>query len=368
MFMDSIARIEQTTGDYKRLSAKRIALAKQSYVTRRASLKTFRYLVTGAVSPQPGQLVLARVDQIGQHTRLELPNGRKANLFVGDEIIVSYGHRYAPDQFLGEVPETLEACHLVAGGGIASKCLSKHSRIKNATAITPLGLIADHDKRIINLSRYRLPVPTFAKRMPLILAVAGSSMNGGKTPTLVNLIRGLTMAGVSVGSAKITGTGSGGDTWKMLDAGAYPVIDFTDFGYASTFKLPKEKLVRLLEEQIRFLACHDTDVVILEIADGLAQEETRHLLKSKTFSEHVDGIFFAAAEALSASLGIQWLASNNLPVIAVSGALTASPLIMGEAQQLCDIPILGTKDLVNKNIYELILNCLPTSKLVQKRI
>lgn len=361
--MGLVTNIEQKTNTYKRLSANRIALAKQSYATRRASLRTFRYLVTGTVAPQPGQLVLARVDRIGQHTRLELPSGRKASLFVGDEIIVSYGHRYAPDQFFAEVPETLEPCHLVAAGGIASKALAKHNRVKNATTITPLGLIADHEKRIINLGRYRLPVPTFVTQSPLILAVTGSAMNGGKTTTVANLVRGLTLGGLRVAAAKTTGTGSGLDTWKMLDAGAYPVIDFTDFGYPSTFHLSNEDLVNLLDDQIRFLASHDTDVIILELADGLAQEETRNLLESEVFSKNVNGIFFAAAEALSASYGVQWLTSRNLPIVAVSGALTASPLATEEARHLCEPPILSSKDLVDKNIYQLISERLASGKI-----
>jgi hypothetical protein len=35
-------------------------------------------------------------------------------LFVGDEILVAYGHRYAPAQFLAEVPPDLGGCHLNA--------------------------------------------------------------------------------------------------------------------------------------------------------------------------------------------------------------------------------------------------------------
>ena len=363
--MGLVTNIDTTPGTYTRLKANRVALAKQSYVTRRASLKSFHYLVTGAVTPQPGQLVLARVDQIGQHTRLELPSGRKANLFVGDEIIVSFGNRYAPDQFLAEVPENLSACHLVAAGGLAAKSIAKHARVRGATKITPLGLIADRQKRIINLRRYRLPVPTFATQMPLVLAVAGSSMNGGKTTTVANLVKGLRLAGLSVAAAKTTGTGSGGGTWKMLDAGAYPVVDFTDFGHASTYKLSSEQTVDLLQDQINFLASHDTDVIILELADGLVQEETRNLLESQVFARYVDGIFFAAAEALSASHGVQWLASRNLPVVAISGALTASPLSLIEAQGLCEQPVLGTNDLINENIYQLILDRLQQDKLSQ---
>src|SRR5688500_4000262 len=46
---------------------------------------------TGA--PTAGDLVLARVDTIGHHDGLQLSNGRRKQLFVGDEIVVAYGNR-----------------------------------------------------------------------------------------------------------------------------------------------------------------------------------------------------------------------------------------------------------------------------------
>jgi hypothetical protein len=72
------------------------------------------------------------------------PEGRRKLLFVGDEIVVAYGNRYAPNQFEAVVPKTLGPCHLVAAGGVAAKALSWHASVsKGATQITPLGLITD---------------------------------------------------------------------------------------------------------------------------------------------------------------------------------------------------------------------------------
>ena len=349
---------------YKRLNAPRIKAAKQSYVTRNVSMDSFHYLVTNNVCPQSGQLVLARVDRIGQHTRLELPSGRRATLFEGDEIVVSYGNRYAPDQFLAEVPLLLEECQLVASGGIAAKVITKHRKVKNATRITPLGLIADREKNIINLDNYTLPTLTNASVPPLVLAVAGSSMNGGKTTTAVNLIKGLTNAGLKVAAAKVTGTGSGLDSWKMLDACAYPVIDFTDFGFASTYKLSEKQLDFILMNQINFLSSHNVDAIVIEVADGLAQEETSTILKLKNFSKYIDAIFFAAAEAMSAHSGTQWLAEKDLPVIAVSGALTASPLSTEEARDLCTVPVLKSSDLISRDIHQWIIDNIPAVKIL----
>jgi len=356
----SISKIS-TASNYTRIDTARIAIAKRSYVTRNVSMESFRYLVKGNVTPKPGQLLLARVDRIGQHARLEHPSGRRAHLYVGDEIIVSYGHRYAPDQFLSEMPQTLEKCDLVASGGIASQVVTKHSKVKNATKITPIGLLADRDKNIINLDRWALPNIPSQINKPLVLAVTGSSMNGGKTTTAANIVKGLTNSGLKVASAKITGTGSGLDSWKMLDAGAYPVIDFTDIGFASTHKMTTEQIISIMHRQINHLSNYGVDAIILEIADGIAQVETSGLLESSAFHDSVDGVFFAAAEALSVCSGVEWLQRRHLPVIAVSGALTASPVATDEARNMCPLPILTSDDLINKNIHSFIVDNIPSS-------
>lgn len=347
--------IINNTSKFSPVNASRIASAKRSYVTRNVSIESFHYLVKGEITPKPGQLLLARVDRIGQHARLELPSGRRSHLFVGDEIIISYGNRYAPDQFFAEIPKSLEKCELVAAGGIAAQVITKHSKVKNATKITPIGLLADRDKNIVNLDQWTLPDIPSQINKSLIIAVTGSSMNGGKTTTAASLTRGLINSGLKVASAKITGTGAGLDSWKMLDAGAYPVIDFTDIGFASTSRVSTEDLVSIMHRQINHLANYNVGAIILEIADGLTQIETSNLLESTEFRSCVDGMFFAAAEALSVSSGIEWLQNRNLPVIAVSGALMASPSSAEEAQRMCSLPVLTTEELIDGNIHNFIL-------------
>jgi hypothetical protein len=91
--------------------------------------------------PQPGDVLIARVTEIGKHTRLESPVSRRQLLFPGQEIMVAYGHRYAPDQFLAKVPASLEPCHLVAGGGVAGVVTAMHASIDAPTAIEPVGCL-----------------------------------------------------------------------------------------------------------------------------------------------------------------------------------------------------------------------------------
>ena len=66
-------------------------------VRLRRALKAY---TTRFVAPRAGDVVLARVTEIGKHTRLESEVSRRQLLFPGQEILVAYGDRYAPDQFL----------------------------------------------------------------------------------------------------------------------------------------------------------------------------------------------------------------------------------------------------------------------------
>lgn len=85
--------------------------------------------------------MLARVERLGRHRTLHLPSGRRRTLIVGDEIVVSFGDRYASDQFEARVPGSLGPCHLVAAGGVAAEALSRHERLRGPTEIEALGFV-----------------------------------------------------------------------------------------------------------------------------------------------------------------------------------------------------------------------------------
>jgi len=336
------------------IEAKRLLKAKAAYTTRRVPLSEAGYLISGDVIPAPGDLVLARVDRLGQHKRIELGNGRRAPLFQGDEIILCYGHRYAPDQFEGEIPDSLEPCHMVAAGGIAACAISKHASRRAATRITPLGLLGDAGGRPINLADHALEPASPEATLPMTIAAVGTSMNAGKTTTAAYLIRGLANAGLKVGAAKLTGTGAGGDTWLMIDAGADLVLDFTDAGYASTHRVALSELEGIVTTLTAHLQRAGVDIIVLEVADGLFQEETSALLCSPVFRQTVNGIIFAAADAMGAATGVNWLYDHDLPVVAISGRLTGAPLVVRETQGATGLPVMGLEQLSDPGIAETI--------------
>jgi len=196
------------------------------------------------------------------------------------------------------------------------------------------------------MADWALPSAEAKQPRPFVITVVGTAMNAGKTTTAAHLIKGLSRSGMKVGAAKLTGTGAGGDRWLMSDAGAMEVVDFTDAGFASTYRtatLPQ--LERIQSQLMAHLRNIGSEAIVLEIADGLFQQETAMLLESPLFKANIDAVIFAAGDAMGACGGADWLHQRNLPVVALSGCVSASPLAAREAQHITGLPVLGLDEL-----------------------
>jgi dethiobiotin synthetase len=320
------------------LTAEYLAKTKRSFTTRRVPTTDMASLLSDPHPPRVGDLILARVATLGQHKRLQLHSGRPAALYEGDEIIVAFGNRYAPDQFEAELPETMEGCHLVAAGGVASWVLSQHERMDQPTEIHPLGVIADGNAQPLNLRDYALPLADHPVDIP-VLAIVGTCMNSGKTTTAAHVVHGLVKRGYRVGAAKITGTGAYGDFFSLTDAGAEWVLDFTDAGFPSTYLIEQADLDKTMQTLLGHLKRHGATAIVIEVADGLYQRETGLLLKSRLFRDTVHTVLMAAQDSLGAAAGATWLRRNRLPVRGLAGAMTQSQLACREAKTATRLPV-----------------------------
>ena len=332
------------------LEPARVEAWKTPYAARRVPRRAFCTLLTGEVTPRVGDLALVRVDKLGQHKHLELACGRRARLFPGDEIVLAYGHRYAPDQFEAEVPGDVGPCHMVAAGGVAARVLSRHDRMGTPTRVVPLGILGDHTGRALNLAQFALPPQPLPRSRPFTVAVVGTSMNAGKTETATHIIRGLKRAGLRDGAAKVTGTGAGGDAWSMRDAGAFEVLDFGDVGLPSTYLEARDSVEEATCTLIAQLASDGAHAIVIEVADGVFQRETAALVQSPVFRRAVDAVVFAAGDAMGSVGGVAWLRERKLPVVAAGGLLTASPLASREAAQALGVPVLTLDDLASPDV------------------
>ncbi|GEK81651.1 DUF1611 domain-containing protein [Agrococcus baldri] len=343
-----------TTGQHEDTTDRRSAIAlapgtlagvKRAYSTRRVDLDR-AVAARFDLAPSNGDLVLARVGEIGQHQRIELPSGRRAPMREGEQVIVAFSNRYAPDQFEAVVPDDLGPTSLVAGGGIAGRVVAQHAMMLDATELLPIGLLADAEGRILNVADGALG-ETASHLRPPVIAVVGAAMNSGKTTTVAKLVQGLAAAGERVGAIKVTGTGSGGDVWSFADHGAHVAYDFTDFGWATTAEIGVEAVAEILRRGVAQLTADGCTVIAIEVADGVFQRETGELVEHPAFAEHVDAVLFAATDALCGIAGIAWLEARGHAPLAVSGLLTASPLAARELAGQTATPIWGNDTLTD---------------------
>lgn len=186
-----------------------LARAKFAYSTRfvadHPDRASFGVDTDRTLAPRDGDVVLARVQEIGKHKRLEGPTSRRQTLFIGDEIVIAYGSRYAADQFLTKLPTDLGTCHLAAAGGLASEVVEQHEAIDEATVIEPIGLVTDAAGARLNL-RDLAPLQVTEAGPSTghapVIAVLGTSMNSGKSTLLACLAHGLSRAGLR--TSKVT--------------------------------------------------------------------------------------------------------------------------------------------------------------------
>jgi hypothetical protein len=341
--------------------------SKIAYSCRRVDFTKMHNLVTDKRQPVSGDLVLCKVEQLGRLTKLELRSGRRAHIFPGDQIILCYGDRYAPDYYEAIVPEPMKPCDLAATGGIAGQVIAMHEQVSTPTLLIPQGMLADKDGKVLNVVDFALEPTGPVNNKPLVLMVLGTAMNSGKTTVACSLVRGLVNAGLNTGAAKLTGTGSGPDVWLMKDCGAQPVLDMVDAGLASTYKQPTRRIadaVRLLTDN---LAESGVEAIVLEVADGLYHEETQALLGidahahqagENHLAELTDGVMFAASDALGAAAGVDILRHAGMPILAVAGKLTRSPLAVREAKENIGLPVLSREVLSASDVLPLIRQML----------
>lgn len=322
-----------------------LAKTKLSFNARRLAPAGVQRLLQGDMVPHAGDLVLARIAAVGQHERIQLSSGRQSHLYLDDEVVVVYGDRYAPKQWEAHVPDDLGPCHLAAAGGLAARVILAHRDMEEPTVLHPIGLLADVRGRRMNLAQLGLSDPGRLPTTPPTIVVVGTSMDSGKTTSAAALMHGLCAAGLRVGALKVTGTGACGDLMKFLDAGAAEALDFVDAGLPTTYRQPPEEIERVLRTLVATQVKNGAQALVIEIADGLLQDETARLLRSPLLRALDAGFVFTAVEAIAAIEGERSLRALGHDVRAISGLVTVSPLSVREVMSSALAPVLGLVEL-----------------------
>lgn len=322
--------------------------AKWTFTTRRVARTDVCGLRAALSDLRAGDLILCEILQVGQHKNIQLADRRVSASYPGDLVVLALGDRYAPDQFHATAILDGETAALVAGGGIVGRVDAAHAKMGPPTLVRPLRALTDEFGAAINVEAYALPQRPM-DHSATVIGVFGASMNSGKTTAAASLAHGLSRAGYATAAIKATGTGAFGDYNALEDAGVR-ALDFTDVGMATTYRMPLSRIEDGFSTLIGTCAADGAAVIVCEIADGLFQKETRDILAASTIRDRLDGILFAAPDALSALGGVMVLEKLGLSPFAISGMVSLSPLAIAEAEEVTGLRILSRENLWNPQV------------------
>lgn len=295
--------------------------------------------------PQVGDVAVFEVISIGKHQTIQDEKEKLAKIMPGDHIMAAFGHRYATEQFEGYVPkECRRDFHILGAGGTVGIVESVHAKFSGGpTKLQIVGYVTNRRNEIINTKALEADrMLTFTGRAAaatkVILSI-GSSMDSGKTTTAAHLVHGLARQGKKVVFIKLTGTVYTKDRDLSYDLGAVNTLDFSEYGFPSTYLCEEEELLNLYESLVTNALDQDPDYVIMEIADGLYQRETQMLLLNQRFMETIHEVIFSACDSLSAVCGVETLKKWKIVPFGLCGMFTTSPLLVKEVKANCQVPV-----------------------------
>ncbi len=318
-----------------------------------------RYCQLPEYIPQVGDLVYGEISSLGFHKSIESVSARIHTIHDHTRAIFVFGNRYAPDHYEGLVPnETLEEVDMLARSGIIGKVEAVNELIANPTRVKLLGYICTNSGEVVNTRDFKLINPRHSElrqpRSKIILSI-GAAMNSGKSYAASACCYALSSANKAVRAAKVTGTASLKDILLMQDCGAKHVVDFTSFGYPSTYMLSEEELLNIFKQIDAKYGNNPKNYLVIEFADGIFQRETSILLRNPEILERLHRIVFCASDAAGVAGGLNILKNSfNIVPHAISGLCSSSPLAIREITSFTDIPILKSMEKDYLSIYRLI--------------
>jgi hypothetical protein len=264
--------------------------------------------------PKVGDVAVFEVLKIGKHTNIQGEDKRLVTIVPGDWIMAAFGTRYATEQFEGYVPEApQEIFHILGAGGTVGWVHSAHKKFEGngPTVLKIVGYVVDSKGVVVNTKLLHAPhkkkfngLGPYSSKV--ILSV-GSSMDSGKTTTAAYLANGLKRIGKKVAFIKLTGTVYTKDTDLVYDLGADMVANFGDYGFPSTYMCDENELLDLFESLVADVSKVKPEYIVIEIADGIYERETKMLLNNSRFMSTVTEVIFSGGDSMSAVHGVEKL-------------------------------------------------------------
>lgn len=337
---------------------------KKAIICRNVESTTINKSIKKTHQPIAGDVAVFKVKEIGKHKNLQCVGGNNRYIIPGDLIMATFGNRYATEQMEGKIPDSYQTTyHILGQGGAIGVLEEMHQKFEliGPTTLSLVGYVVDENGNVINTKNIHKVFNTFKlseTNDPKIIFSLGTSMDSGKTTSAAFLANGLKKANKKVAYIKLTGTVYTKDRNFVKDYGADVCIDFSDFGFPSTYMCSTHELKSLLANTLKYVNQFSPDYVIIEIADGLLQRETWSLIHNKTILESVYGVIFSSMDSMSAIAGAKLLSDLNYHVIGVTGLFTTSPLLVNEVKLKSNYPVLTSNELTSANIMDYLNNKL----------
>lgn len=313
----------------------------------RKRIKQFQHIPER--SPRVGDLVYGEVSLLGFHKMLESVSARIHTIHDRTRAVFVFGNRYAPDHYEGLVQEHPgDTVDVLARSGLIGEVQCANELIASPTQIRILGYVYDGSGEGVNTRDHILIQPkklrTKSSRAKLVLCI-GTTMNSGKSYAAAACCYALSSLGKRVRAAKITGTASLKDILLMQDCGAQHVVDFSSFGFPSTYMLGIEDLLHIFGSVDAKYGNNPRNYLVFEFADGILQRETAMLLRNPEVRNRIHKLVFCAADAAGIAGGLGMLKESfDLTPDALSGLCSSSPLAIREISTFTEIPVLKSME------------------------
>lgn len=272
--------------------------------------------VSGDIPCEEGVLIAARIlNNKSRYNVLELTSGRMAAVKRGDVIVAALGFRNALFGYSGHLPTELsvgDTLQLLNIGGVVGVCDSVNPELGEPFDCEVLGTVLSFPylgERIgvpARIGRYELDHDaTLATNGVPVIALAGTSMDAGKTAAASAIVSRLRQRGLAIGGGKTTGVALRRDVLAMQDAGATNTLLFSDFGIVTTSTTTGPQLTRAI---INRLAADRPDAIVVELGDGLlGSYGVEAILKADDIRAGLTAVVLCANDPVGAWGGVELL-------------------------------------------------------------
>lgn len=298
-----------------------------------------------------GVLVACEVlNNKSRYNVLELTSGRMAAVKRGDIIVGALGFRNALMGYSGHLPETVnvgDVLQMLNIGGVLGVCDSINPELGDPFNCKVLGTVLTFPylgERIGVPARVGSESLDYNAKLNThgipVVALAGTSMDSGKTAAASAIVSRLRQLGLSVAGGKTTGVSLRRDILAMQDAGASSIMLFSDFGVVTTSDKTGPALTRSI---LNGLADSKPDVIVIELGDGLlGSYGVEAILKADDIRTALTSVVLCANDPVGAWGGVELLRERfKIDPAVVTGPATDNQVGVDIVRKHMDLPAIN---------------------------